>query len=223
MPNPHFAALLAEWNARVVPPEVFALDGDYNSRVVGTGPMVQGSLDPQVEISFAANPDYFRNGADGAPLPYLDAYEVILGVTPSLTRSAMITGKIDMDQQNLGVNTPSAAVNYGRLCPDCTIVESFQTWRIFSVGFKSEGEGAPFADKRARLAVAKAIDHQAMIDDVLEGAAAVLPVTGTWNTFFDEFPDLRAMGNNLPDDENPLRLRPRGREGSVGPGRPQSG
>ena len=203
LPDPNYATMLSEWNARIVPPEIFALDGHYNNRVVGTGPMIQVSHDPQVEISFAANPDYFKDGADGAPLPYLDGYEVILGVTPNLTRSAMITGKIDMDMQNLGVNTPSAAVNYGRLCPDCTIVESFQTWRIFSVGFKSEGEGAPFADERSRMAIAKAIDHQGIIDTVFEGAAAVLPVTGTWNTFFDEFPDLRAMGNNLPDDENP--------------------
>ena len=208
LPDPNYPTMLSEWNARIVPPEVFALDGHYNARVVGTGPMIQVSHDPQVEISFVANPDYFKDGADGAPLPYLDGYEVILGVTPNLTRSAMITGQIDMDQQNLGINTPSAAVNYGRLCSDCTIVESFQTWRIFSVGFKTEGEGAPFADKKARLAIAKAIDHQAIIDDVFEGAAALLPVTGTWNTFFDEFPDLRAMGNNLPDDENPYVFDP---------------
>ena len=207
-PDPHYPTLLSEWNARIFPPEVFALDGGYNARVVGTGPMIQVSHDPQVEVSFAANPDYFKPGADGAPLPYLDAFEVLLGVTPNLSRSAMITGKIDMDQQNLGVNTPSAAVNYGRLCPDCTIVESFQTWRLFSVGFKTEGEDAPFADPKARLAVAKAIDHEAMIDNVLEGAGAILPVTGAWNTFFDEFPDLRAMGNNLPDAENPYVFDP---------------
>ena len=120
----------------------------------------------------------------------------------------MITGQIDMHNRNLDLNTPSAAVNFGRQCPDCTIVESFQPWRNFSIGFRTEGPDAPFADKRARLAISKAIDLQGIIDSVFEGAAVVMPVFGAWSTFFDELPDLRALGNNLPDDENPYVFDP---------------
>ncbi len=207
-PDPNYPTLLSDWRARIFPPEIFAMDGKYTERSVGTGPMMVDQYDQQVEAMYVANPDYFKAGADGAALPYLDGYNLLLGMSASLGRSAMITGQIDMHAQNLGLSTPSAAVNFGRQCPDCTIVESFQPWRNFSVGFRTEGPDAPFADKRARLAIAKAVDLQGIIDNIFEGAAVVLPVFGAWNTFFDEIPDLRALGNNLPDDENPYVFDP---------------
>ena len=207
-PDPNYPTLLADWRARIYPPEVFEMDGDYTQRTVGTGPLVIDQYDAQVEVSFVANADYFKDGADGAPLPYLDGYRLLLGMSASLARSAMITGQIDMHNQNLGISTPSAAVNFGRQCPDCTIVESFQPWRNFSLGFRTEGPDAPFADPKARLAIAKAVDLQGIINNVFEGAARVDPVFGAWGTFFDELPDLRAIGNNLPDDENPYVFDP---------------
>ena len=206
--DPNYPTLLADWRARIFPPEVFEMDGDYTQRTVGTGPLVIDQYDAQVEVSFVANADYFKAGADGEPLPYLDGYNLLLGMSASLGRSAMITGQIDFHSQNLGISTPSSAVNFGRQCPDCTIVESFQPWRNFSLGFRTEGPDAPFADPKARLAIAKAIDVQGIIDNVFEGAARVDPVFGAWGTFFDELPDLRAIGNNLPDDENPYVFDP---------------
>lgn len=207
-PDPKYPTLLADWRARVYPPEVFELDGDHTQRLVGTGPFIIDQYDPAVEVTFVAHNDYFKDGADGSPFPYLDGYRLILGMDATLGRSAMITGKLDMHQQNLGLSTPSAAVNFGRQCPSCTIVESFQPWRNFSIGFRTDGADAPFADPRARLAIAKAVDLQGIIDGVFEGAASIVPVTGAWGTFFDEMPTLREMGGSLPDDENPYVFDP---------------
>ena len=210
-PDPYFTANFSQFNARVVPPEIFNLEGDYSQRTVGSGPFRLDDYDRQVEWGGNANPDYFKTGADGAALPYLDRHQVkVLG--GDLTRSGFITGQID-NGLSVGISGPSSALNFGRSCPQCQIIEYFlssNTSRI--LGFKHlPNESFPdpyFADRNARLAIAKSIDYESIGENLFEGAWIMTPVAQPWGLLWDSPPTLRQMGLDLPDDENPFVYDP---------------
>ena len=210
-PDPFFPATMAAFNARVVPPEVFNLDGDYAKRTVGSGAFMLTDFDRQVQWNAIANPNYFKVGVDGERLPYMDAHDVkVIGNT--LARSAMITGQVDTSL-GVGISGPATAVNFTRQCPSCQVIEYFlpaNTSRIlqFKVKPTDNFPNPPFADRKARLAIAKAIDYQGLIDNVFEGAAVMTPIEVPWSLLWDSLPTLRQMGNDLPDDENPFVYDP---------------
>ena len=211
VPDPFFPSTYAAFNARVVPPEVFNLDGDYTQRTVGSGAFMLMEFDRLVEWKSIANPDYFKVGADGEPLPYMDVYNVKV-ISATLARSGMITGVVDLSL-GVGISGPASAVNFTRQCPTCQVIEYFlpaNTSRIlqFKVKPTDRFPNPAFADRRARLAIAKAIDYQGMIDNVFEGAAVMTPVEMPWGLLWDSLPTLRQMGNDLPDDENPFVYDP---------------
>ncbi|MCH8284361.1 MAG: ABC transporter substrate-binding protein [Chloroflexi bacterium] len=206
VPDPLFPATLSDWQNRILSPEVFNLDGDYQSKPVGTGAFIMDSRDQTVKTEFIPNPNFWRNGGDGNPLPYLDRYVVAVLSVP-LARSAMITGQVDA-ALTIGVSTPSSAINFGRDCQACQIVEMFSAQGIFALGWRTEGPGAPFADKNARLAIAKAIDWNQLIINVHEGAAALQPPTASAGLIFDVTATVANTAQFLrdagvPDEENP--------------------
>ncbi len=205
-PDPFLPSTLATFNARVVPPEVFNLDGDYTQRTVGSGAFILEKWDRTVEWVSVANPNFWRIGGDGEPLPYIDKH-VVKRIGTDTARSGMITGLVD-SALNVGVTGPSSAVAFARQCQSCQVVEFSQAHGSFSLGFRTVGDTAPYKDRRARLAIAKAIDFETFITNVHEGAASVFPNTNPWPVIFDTQPSLVEMGLNLPPDENPFVFDP---------------
>ena len=209
--DPYFHFTFSQFNPRVMPPDVWELDGHHNDRMVGSGPFMLVEYDGEIEWTGMANPNYYKIGADGAPLPYVDAHKVIIMGT-DLARSALITGQVH-STAGVGISGPSTALNFGRQCPDCQILEYFvprNTSRIIIFKHRSTDRvpDAPFADRRARLAVAKAIDYEFLINNVYEGAAIMTPVSLSWSLVWDQPPSLQEMGLNRPDDENPFVYDP---------------
>ena len=205
--DPYFNYTFAQFNPRVTPPDVWELDGHHNDRLVGSGPFMLVEYDREIEWTGLSNPNYYKIGADGEPLPYVDAHKVII-MGGSLARSALITGQID-SASSIGISGPSTALNFGRQCPDCQILEYFiprNTSRILIFKHRPTDRipDAPFADRKARLAVAKAIDYEFLIDNVYEGAAIMTPISLSWSLVWDQPPSLEEMGLNRPDDENPF-------------------
>lgn len=205
--DPYFHFTFAQFNPRVMPPDVWELDGHHNDRMVGSGPFMLVEYDGEIEWTGMANPNYYKIGADGNPLPYVDAHKVIIMGT-DLARSALITGQVH-STAGVGISGPSTALNFGRQCPDCQLLEYFvprNTSRILIFKHRPTDRipDAPFADRKARLAVAKAIDYEFLIDNIYEGAAIMTPVSLTWSLVWDNPPSLAEMGLNRPDDENPF-------------------
>ena len=205
-PDPVLPSTLSTFNARVVPPEVFNLDGDYTQRTVGSGAFILEKWDRTVEWSSVANPNFWRMGGDGQPLPYIDRHTV-KRIGTDTARSGMITGVVD-SALNVGVSGPSSAVAFARQCQSCQVIEFSQAHASFALGFRTEGDTAPFKDRRARLAIAKSIDYEALITNVHEGAASVFPNTNPWPATFDAKPTLQDLGAGASDDENPYIYNP---------------
>jgi ABC-type transport system substrate-binding protein len=212
-PNPRIPYVLADFQLRVMSPEVFNLDGDYTKHVVGTGAFFLNKFAADGRNSeFGANSAYFRNGGDGKPLPYLDKWSFQVIQDTALAYSAVKTGALH-SHQSIGVNTPSDARRFAGDCPTCQIAQVYSAQGVFGVGFKTEGAGAPFADPRARLAFAKAIDWKTLIQNRYEGAAILAPAANATAMVFDQLPTLDTYvkflkDNGISDDENPYVFNP---------------
>lgn len=71
-------------------------EGDFIKRPHGTGPYTVETYKEGDRAVFAARKDYWQNGADGKPLPYLDRLEYIdMGTEMSAQIAAIQAGDID--------------------------------------------------------------------------------------------------------------------------------
>jgi len=83
-PDPSILAALATFNTAILPQKLFeAAPGTtdeekakaYAEKPVGTGPFMLSSWQRGVSMKLVRNPYYWKKGADGQPLPYLDEVE----------------------------------------------------------------------------------------------------------------------------------------------------
>ena len=130
-----------------------------------------------------------------------------------MRRAGFSTGQID-SRLNEERGDHSATLVLGRSCRSCQIIEYFRpssTSRI--LGFKhlpTEDFPNPyFADRNARLAIAKAIDYQAIGDSIFRDRWIIAPVDMPWSLIWDSPPTVKQMGLDLADDENPFVYDPK--------------
>jgi peptide/nickel transport system substrate-binding protein len=143
----HYPALIV--------PKTF--EGDLVRQPVGTGLFL---LDEYVETeraTFNRRTDYWRNGEDGQPLPYLDRLVYVdLGEETAAQIAAIQGGQVD------NIYNPSADVWQAvKDNPDIGVY-SAQTAQTFHIRMRVDQE--PFTDVRVRQALKKCIDRQAMLD-----------------------------------------------------------
>jgi peptide/nickel transport system substrate-binding protein len=176
-PDPALAAALAVFNSSIMSKKLFeaapgANDADkakaFGEHPVGTGPFVLESWDRGTKMVLKKNPNYWQNGEDGKPLPYLD--EVDFQIIPDdatrilklqsgevdgaefipYSRVAELKGDPNIDMELF----PSTKVTY-------------LTWNI-RPSLKS-GTANPLADEKVRQALNYAIDKNALIKVVTFG------------------------------------------------------
>jgi peptide/nickel transport system substrate-binding protein len=134
--------------------------------VVGTGPWMLDSYRPNVGYTLVRNPGYFLPG-----LPHIDRIEVVVDEDNASRMAAFLTGKYD-----LGWEFPGAINRTDWIQIKDQVKRrrpTLQTAEFPSnVGSKiiMRTDKAPFADARVRRAVSHAVNRQAIIDSVNEGA-----------------------------------------------------
>ena len=143
----HYPALIV--------PKTF--EGDLTRQPVGTGLFL---LDEYVETeraTFTRRTDYWRNGEDGQPLPYLDRLVYVdLGEETSAQIAAIQSGQVD-NIYNPGADVWQAV----KEMPDISVYTA-QTAQTFHIRMRVDQE--PFTDVRVRQALKKCIDRQSMLD-----------------------------------------------------------
>ena len=134
--------------------------------VVGTGPWMLDSYRPNVGYTLVRNPGYFLPG-----LPHIDRIEVAVDEDNASRMAAFLAGKYD-----LGWEFPGAINRTDWIQIKDQVKRrrpTLQTAEFPSnVGSKivMRTDKAPFADARVRRAVSHAVNRQAIIDGVNEGA-----------------------------------------------------
>jgi peptide/nickel transport system substrate-binding protein len=176
-PDPAMLQALATFNAGIVPSKLImaepgtTLDDKSKSfaqHPVGSGPFTLKSWNRNSEMVLTRNPHYWKHGADGQPLPYLDNVGYVI-VPDDATRILKLkAGEIDAaefipysrvaelkaDPKLNMVLFPAAQVNYFTLNNRPTL---------------KDGSKNPLADVRVRQALNYATDKQALIQVVTYG------------------------------------------------------
>ncbi len=172
-PNAEALMNLAVDNNTILAHEVWEQDGNFRSKMIGTGPFMWKSWEPGVKIVLDRNPDYWEvSELDGKPLPYLD--RVILYVMPDYaTRMAAYrSGKIAGHRWGFQPDTPDVE-------PLVKGMKGQQRWD--GVHFLSGGglvlntTRKPWDDVRVRRAASMALDRDGLIRDVAHGSGQWMP------------------------------------------------
>jgi peptide/nickel transport system substrate-binding protein len=168
-PNSEALLNMAVDNNVIMPREVFEQDGNFRSRMIGTGPYIWKNWEPGVKVELEKNPDYWEvSELDGQPLPYLD--KIIAYIQPDYaTRlAAYRSGKISGHRWGF---------QPARKDVDAIIKGMPGQQRWDGVHFLS-GSGlvlnttkSPWDDVRLRRAASMALNRDGIVQDVQQGAA----------------------------------------------------
>ena len=161
-------AAVSDQYGQILPREVFALDGDWNKRVVGTGSYIQSDYDPQRIVRWVKNPDFWREGR-----PYMDGIEINIITDPNLARSGIFTGQLDWIER--GSPTSPEEVNlFKRRGPNLRLKETDPTKTFFLMQIRHDKE--PYSDVRWRRAFTMSINWDEMINSLYGGIGWMGPM-----------------------------------------------
>jgi peptide/nickel transport system substrate-binding protein len=132
-----------------------SFEGDFIEQPVGTGPFTLEVYEPGQQAIFKRRPDYWRLGADGQPLPYLDEL-IYLGLDPDARLAAMQGGAID----TLFVPRPSDWQEL-QYAPEL-VIQDARTAETFVLRMRVDQE--PWSDVRVRQALKLCQDRAKILE-----------------------------------------------------------
>lgn len=133
----------------------------YNpNKPVGTGPFMYKSFTPGEESVFVKNPNYWAEGEDGKPLPYVDEVVITNYTDETSMVNAQISGVVDCIAPLTYVST-DALKSAGQK----TLIYNAGFW----VPFTLRTDIPPFNEVEVRQAFRLIVDRPQMIDQVFGG------------------------------------------------------
>jgi peptide/nickel transport system substrate-binding protein len=149
---------LHDYHAGIVPTD---FSGDFYKTPYGTGPFTLVDYQPDTSVTFQARKDYWKTGADGKPLPYVDKLQVLNFPDDASLLNAMKTGQVH-------VGTLSLA-----LMPQVLQLSDVVRPIIYQINNFFNGvmhcDEKPFSDNRVRQALKLAVNRDQYIKTVLVG------------------------------------------------------
>jgi peptide/nickel transport system substrate-binding protein len=140
--------------------------GDIQRQPVGTGAFNMTEYIPGERCRLVARKDYWRNGADGKPLPYLDEIVMLqFGEDRSADLAALQTGQVDTI-----LEPPFAIWAALKDDPRFTVV-SIPTAATYLLRFRVDQE--PWKDNQVRQAIKHCHDREKILAAALQGQGAI--------------------------------------------------
>ena len=154
----------------MLPKHIVEMEGGINSpdRLIGTGAFKVKDTERDSFVNSEANPDYFRNGPDGSPYPYLDEVTTVQFTDWSTQAAALATNQIDLSAP---MNLPRAWNVKEQLGDRVALEAAFSPGVMY---ISMNGEKPPFDDIRARRALYLAV-NRGPIQATLSTPIAELP------------------------------------------------
>ena len=145
---------LFHYPAMIVPK---TFEGDIIRQPIGTGPFLLEEFVVDERAVFTRREDYWRNGEDGKPLPYIDKLVYLdLGEEEAARIAALQSGQVD------NIFNPSAEIWQAVKDLPGIKVYSAPTAQTFVIRMKVTEE--PWTDNRVRQALKKCLERQKMLD-----------------------------------------------------------
>lgn len=154
---------LFHYPAMIVPK---TFEGDIVRQPVGTGPFLLEEYVETERAVFRRREDYWKLGADGKPLPYIDKLVYLdLGEDAAARIAALQSGQVD------NVFNPSAEIWLAVKDLPYIRVYNATTAQTFVIRMRVDME--PWTDNRVRLALKKCLDRKKMLDLAWFGVGAL--------------------------------------------------
>lgn len=180
-PDPTILQMLATFTTGIVSKAAFeAAKGDTDQEKsaaifaaagagAGSGPFYLCGFEQGTSMEFCANKHYWRAGADGKPLPYLDGvhFEIIPDDATRILK--LQAGEVDVAEFIPFSRVPELQADPKiemNLFPSTRIIYS----PINTRAFRTDGSANPLSDPRVRQALNYATNKEALIGLVLQGA-----------------------------------------------------
>ncbi len=145
---------LFHYPAMIVPK---TFEGDITKQPVGTGPFLLEEYIETERCVLRRRPDYYRMGADGQSLPYLDKLVYLdLGEDPAARISAIRSGQVD------NIFNPNG--DEWQAIKDVPELKVYATPTAQTFVIRMRVDKEPWTDNRVRQALKKCIDRQKMLD-----------------------------------------------------------
>jgi peptide/nickel transport system substrate-binding protein len=176
--NPEFPSDVGDYHAAIISKDV----ADPKKEWVGTGPFKVDSYLAEDRAILKRNPSYWDKGVDGQPLPYLDEVDFIFSPDLSAQVEALRGGDLNFVP---GLSSELAGIVGGDT--KLTLLKNFSNMH-WVIHMRSDA-GHVASDNRIRQALKLATDHQAIIDAVRPGLAAVGNDTPVGPMFKDYYLD----------------------------------
>ncbi len=134
---------------------------------IGTGPWILEKYEPNVQVTFVRNPDYFHKG-----MPYADKVEWIVIADNATCQSAYRAGKFDFGWQFICTVQVDELEQLKKRHPDWHYKPFL--WDVVSrTMFRTDRKDLPFHKVDVRRAISLGIDRQGTIDALNEGQGAM--------------------------------------------------
>ena len=148
----------------ILPEEAFTDESyDRASMAIGTGPFILDEREIDVSTKFVANPDYWEDGFDGEPLPYLDGFElVVIGDTTQAIANFQAG-----ETQLLANGIPLELLDQLKEDYPEAFYGEWIDAGMGQIGVNMTQE--PFTDLRVRQAISLAIDREGMGESIRGG------------------------------------------------------
>ncbi len=164
-PQPDFLKKMAFPTAVILPHEVKEQLGDFKNVAIGTGPFMLTSFKPREEAVVERNPDYYRMGTDGKPLPYIDGVKTpVLDLVAQF--AAIKTGQLDHH-----IASAFEIVNGRRMIQEAPKLHYWSGPVSTNWGIYMNNQVKPFDDVRVRKAILHGVDYDSVIATSRSGGA----------------------------------------------------
>ncbi|MGE3268904.1 MAG: ABC transporter substrate-binding protein [Chloroflexota bacterium] len=158
-PKPSIPSVLSAPNAAPISPEAYNKMGKdaYGRKPVGAGPYRFVEWQSGSHVVLEKNPDYWRKGADGQPLPYIDKLTYRLIIDDSVRILELKSGNAHFTELVQGKDVAGVKAE-----SSLTIVESEVSGNNYRVIFDSTNPESVFRNYKLRQAMLYALDRDAM-------------------------------------------------------------
>ena len=158
-PNASIVSVLTGTGAAPISPTAYNAAGKdaYGRKPVGTGPYRFVEWQSGSHVVLEKNPEYWRKGADGQPLPYLDKLTYRLIIDDSVRLLELRSGNAHFTELVQGKDIAGIKNELS-----LTVVESQVSGNNYRVIFDATNPESPFRNQKLRQAMLYALDREAM-------------------------------------------------------------
>jgi len=172
---------LCDTSGYIVAPEMLANTELFRTNPIGTGPFMFKEYREGESIEIVANPNYYKMGEDGKPLPYLDGIKYIFMADDTTKTANLEAGDVDGVDRHDSSTSVLAAMAMDNM-------NMYQLPSAQSYNLACNLHYEPLKNLALRKAITTAINCEEVMELSMEGCGVTNPFwTGEGKWFYNDY------------------------------------